>query len=266
MFSLRAFFFLFFFAVRMSAFALYNGNPSLPMMPETGAFIPKECWFGMKAGYEMDFVYDRKLHMDGHHLGHCSRRVHQFESLSNFGVVTFNFNDRVEIFGNLGSMSCEISHRPFSNTKISYHSSSHFAWGVGGRAILAYWGDLQLSVNAAYVATDSSLSSLKVNSKSFSTRHAEFDLREWQVGIGVSWRLRWFVPYLGADFSDFRARIDHLNSIKFLIPGNHITVKDSYPCGIFSGLGFSPSRAFNVNLEARFINENAVTLSTDFKF
>ncbi len=266
MFSLRFFFFIFFIAIRVSAFALYNGNPSLPMMPETGAFIPRECWFGLKAGYECDFVYDRKLHMDGHHLGHCSRSVPKFESLSNFGVVTFNFNDRVEIFADLGSMSSEISHRPYSNTTISYQTSTHFTWGVGGRAILAYWGDLQLSANATYIATDSPLYSLKVNGESYSTRHAAFDLREWQIGIGISWRFKWIIPYIGADFSDFRARIDHLNSINFLIPGNHITVKDSYPCGIFLGVGLSPTRAMNVNFEARFINENAVAVSADFKF
>jgi major outer membrane protein len=247
-------------------FSLYNGNPSLPMMPEVGAFIPRDVWFGIKGGYEFDFVYDRKLHMEGQHLKHYKKSVHTFESVSNFGVFTLNFNDRVEVFTTLGSMSFDICHNPLSQKKISYHTPSHFTWGVGGRAILAYWGDLQVSVNSAYLQSKPTLSSLRVGDKSFSTRHTEFDFTQWQVGFGVSYRLRWFIPYIGADFCDFRTRIDHLRSIEFLIPNEHVTFKESYPVGIFFGFGLSPDRAFNVNFEARFINENAVSASADFKF
>lgn len=250
----------------LSAIALYNGNPSLPMMPEEGLFISKEHWLGLKAGYEFNRVYDRKLHMEGQHLEHCTKKVQKYESLSNFGLVTLNFNDRAELFGSLGSLSSEISHHPFSDTKISYHSGTNFAWGVGGRAILAYWGDLQLSVNAEYVKSHPGLSSLKVNGKSYPTRHAEIDYCEWQVGIGVSYRFNWFVPYIGVDYADFRERIEHLDSIKFLIPSKHVTFKDTYPCGLFLGFGLAAQKAFQLNAEVRFINENAVSLSADFKF
>jgi hypothetical protein len=250
----------------LKALALYNGNPSFPMMPETGLFISKDQWFGLKVGYEFDWVYDRRLRMEGQRLEHCSKKVQTYESFSNFGVITLNFNDRVEIFGTLGAMSNEISQRPFSETKISYHTDAQFTWGVGGRAILAYWGDLQVSVNAAYVKSDPSLSSLKVNGNRYSTRPTEIDFSQWQIGIGASYRINWFIPYIGVDHSDFRMRIEHLDVIKFLIPSKHVTFKDSYPIGVFLGFGLSPHRAFNFNIEARFINENAVSLSADFKF
>jgi hypothetical protein len=250
----------------VKAFALYNGNPSLPMMPEEGIFISKEYWLGVKVGYELDWVYERRLKMEGHHLTHCKKSVYRFETLGHFGVVTLNFNDRVELFTTLGTLSCELSHHPFSNIKISYHTDAHFAWGVGGRAILAYWGDLQVGVNAAYLQSTPSLSSLRMNEKSYSTHHTEFDFTQWQVGIGTSYRFPWVVPYIGVDYSNFRTRIEHLNSISAVIPSSHVTFKDTYPCGIFLGVGFSPHRAFNLNLEARFINENALSLSTDLKF
>lgn len=248
------------------AFGLYNGNPSLPMMPETGAFISREAWFGVKIGYELDYVYDRKLRMQGQHLEHSSKKVHTFNSLRNFGVLTLNFSDRVEIFSTLGVMSCDLSHTPFSDTKISYKTDSAFAWGVGGRAILAYWGDIQVSVNAAYLQSTPSLSSLRVGSSTYSTHGTEFDYTEWQIGMGVSYRFSWFIPYIGADFSNFRTRIEDLDSIRATLPSRHATFKDVYPCGIFLGFGLSPNRAFSVNFEARFINENAVSVTADFKF
>lgn len=263
---MRRFALLLLLVLPLRAFALYNGNPSFPMMPETGIFIAKEDWLGVKAGYEFDYVYDRKLHLEGQHLEHCSKRVQEYHSLANYGVVTINFNDRVEIFSTLGAMSFKIAHHPFPDTKVSYHTGTHFTWGVGGRAILAYWGDLQVSVNAAYVKSDPRVSSLEVNGKSYSTRQAEIDYSQWQVGIGVSYRVNWFIPYIGVDYSDFRARIEHLNSIKALFPDKHVTFKDSYPSGLYLGFGLSPDRAFNMNVEVRLLNENAVSASADFKF
>ncbi len=264
---MRQLFFLFsLLSFSVKAFALYNGNPSLPMMPEEGSFIPKEVWFGIKLGYEFDFVYDRKLHMQGHHLDHCKKHVRTFDSTGNFGTLTFNFNDRVEIFSMLGGMSFEISHTPLPKTKIAYRTPTHFTWGVGGRAILAYWGDLQLGVNAAYLQVSTPLSSLKVNDKSYPVRHAKLASAQWQIGIGTSYRWHWFIPYFGIDYSDVRTRIEDLDSIEFLIPDEHVTFKDSYPCGIYFGFGLSPYRVFNVNVEARFMNENAFSVSADFKF
>ena len=178
--------------------ALYNGNPSFPMMPEEGMFISKDKWFGVKAGYEFDCVYDRKLHMEGRGLEHSRREVQKYETVANYGTVTLNFNERVEFFSTLGAMSAKLSQSPYSDTKVTYHTDTHFTWGVGGRAILAYWGDLQFGVNAAYMQSNLPLSSLEVNGKSYPKRHITMDYREWQIGVGVSYRLRWFIPYISA--------------------------------------------------------------------
>jgi hypothetical protein len=249
-----------------SVFALYNGNPSSPMMPEVGLWISQEDWLGFKLGYEFDDVYDRRLQVEGKHLQSCRKKVQEYESLSNFGAVTVNFNDRVEVFGLLGTMSSKITHRLFSDTKISYHADAQFAWGVGGRAILAYWGDLQFAVNAAYVKSDPGLSSLKVNGNPFPNRHAKIDFSQWQVGIGISYQFHWFIPYIGVDYSDYRARIEHLSALMSILSNQHITFKDFYSCGLAMGFGICLHRAFSANFEARFLNENAVSLSADFKF
>jgi len=246
--------------------SLYNGNPSLPMMPEEGLIISREEWLGIKVGYELDYVYDRKLHMQGQPLVHMSKKVEKYHSLSNFGQVILNFNDRAELFGLLGAFSSDTVHHPLPGSKISYCSQSHFAWGVGGRAILAYWGDLQVGVNASYATSSPPLSSLKVNGRSYSTRHAVCDYTQWQVGAGACYRVDWFIPYIGIDYSNFRQRIKQLNAIQFLIPSKHVTFKGDYPFGIYLGLGLAPQRAFQLNLELRLINENAVSLDVGFKF
>lgn len=245
---------------------LYNGNPTFPMMPERGAFISKNAWLGVKGGYEFDDVYDRKLQLVGQGLPDVRKEVQVSDSMSQFGVLTLSFGDRVEIFSTLGTLCLDIMHHPYKNEKVSYKTKSDFAWGVGGRVLLVYWGDVQLGVNASYVASDLSLSSIKVNSQPYSKEGSEVDFREWQVGIGASYRWNWFIPYLGVDYSDYRARFQYLDSLRALFPSRHVTFKDRYPMGIYFGFGLSPERAVNVNFEARLINENAITASADFRF
>ncbi len=249
-----------------SVHALYNGNPSFPMMPERGAFISKNAWLGVKTGYEFDDVYDRKLKLVGQGNPSARKHVQESEYRSQFGVLTLNFADRVEVFTTLGVLSLSVKHRPFKNTQVSYHTDSEFAWGVGGRVLLVYWGDVQLGVNASYVASDLSLHSLKVNGKSYSRKGAEVDFREWQVGIGVSYRWRWIAPYLGVDYSDYRSRFEYLDSMRSIFPSRHVTFKDCYPMGLYLGFGLFPERAINFNVEARLINENAFSVSSDFRF
>jgi Chlamydia major outer membrane protein len=251
---------------QQTVFALYNGNPSSPMMPESGLFISKEEWFGVKVGYMCDYVFEQSLRVEGRQLKQRQKKSSPYHSLAQFGVMTANFNDRVEVFGSLGALSSEITQHLHSGTKIAYRTSNHFAWGVGGRAILAYWGNVQLGCNASYVGSNPNLSSLKVNSHSSSVKRAELDYNQWQVGIGASYRLRWFIPYVGFDYTNFRMRIENLSAIKFLISDQHITFKDTYPCGAFVGFGLSAHHAISMNVELRLINENAVTVSADFKF
>jgi major outer membrane protein len=258
--------YLFFLILPFQGFALYNGNPSFPMMPEEGAFTSKESWFGVKIGYQFNYAYDRRLRMPHRHVDDQRKKTQKYESLTHQGVLTFNFSDRVEIFGTLGGMSFELSQRPFEDVKVSYHTQTHFVWGVGGRAILAYWGDLQVAVNAAYLKSDLPLSSVRVNHHPYEKKHAKAEFREWQIGAGVSYRYNWFVPYLGLDYSDFRTKIEHLHALEFLFHRNYVIFKEVYPLGIFFGFGLSPLKGFNINVEARFINENAVSVSGDFKF
>ncbi len=249
-----------------SAFALYNGNPALPMMPESGFFISKDFCFGVKTGYEFDRVFYRELHLKGKGLRGLRKKGKDFTSLCNFGILTFNFIDRVEIFTTLGTMSAHFSQEPLEGKTVSYHTDSDFTWGVGGRALLAYWGELQATVNAAYVQSDLNLSSLKVNGHSYPTRKAEVDFIEWQIGAGISYRVDWFIPYFGVDFSDFRSRFEHLRSIAFIFPKKHVTFKESHPIGLFLGFGVAADKGFALNIEGRMINEYAVSASADIKY
>ncbi len=256
--------FLGFLLLPFALFALYNGNPSLPMMPEIGVFISRDSSFGLKLGYEFDWVYDCDLHLDLQHLP--KKQTRSYHSLTQFGVVTLNFNDRVELFGTMGALSCQWDHRINSADRIAYESQLSCAWGIGGRAILAYWGDLQLGVNASYAQSNPALSSLKVNGQGYDHKGAKIDLNPWQVGSGLSYRLGWLTPYIGLDYIHLVLEVEDLDSLGFLIPQKKTLFKIENPIGLFGGIGIGPLRGFSLNMEARFINENGCSVSADFKF
>ncbi|MGE3533371.1 MAG: hypothetical protein AB7H48_00900 [Parachlamydiales bacterium] len=245
--------------------ALYNGNPSFPMMPERGLFFKKDAWITIKAGYEWDDIFDRNLTVH-ERRSHLKRKVKDYAAMGNFGSITLGCNDRAEVYGLFGTEEADIRYRPYSDVRLKFKTDQHFAWTVGGRAILAYWGDTQLGIDAKYFQFDPCIHSLKLNGKSISPEGAFYDYREWQVGLGVSQRIKLFIPYVGLKYSDVRAKFHHLKALSWIFPEKHFTMKNKHPIGIFLGAGLSFDRGLNINFEARFYDETAITASADVRF
>ena len=245
--------------------ALYNGNPSFPMMPEEGLFFKKEGWLTIKAGYEWDDLFDRKLKVRTH-KEHLKRRVGDYSAMGNFGVITLGCNDRVEAYGVLGTEKADIHYHPYSDTHLKFKTDHRFAWTIGGRAILAYWGNTQLGIDAKYFQFDPHIDSLSLNGRSLRPEGARYHYKEWQVGLGVSQRINVFFPYLGLKYSNVQAKFRHLQAISSLFPKEKFTMENRHPMGVFLGLGISLERALNFNFEARLYDETAITVSTDLRF
>ncbi len=246
------------------AWALYNGNPSFPMMPDGGVFA-KDAYVTLKTGYEFDDVFKQQMHVSKPQNDQ-KRGVQEFKTLGNFGAIKLVISDRVEIYSMLGTMSAKISQKPYDGIKIHYKANPHFAWSIGGRTILAYWGNTQLGMNAGYLRYQPHLNQIKVNGSTYSSSGAELQYWEWQVGAGVSHRIGMLVPYVGGYYAQSEADFLYLNSLKSIIPGRHFLLKSSKNPGVAVGCGFAPNRGFTVNVEGRFINQTALSASAEIKF
>ena len=243
--------------------ALYNGNPSDPMLPENGFLIPEDAWFGVKTGYEWDRVFDKSLRVA---KGGVKKNLDDFDFTANSGILTLGFGDRVEAYGGLGVSNASFSDHQISNTKISYHTQTQLSWSTGGRAILAFWSETFLGIFAGYLQFYPHLDSIKVNKESFQTEGAKMHYREWQVGVGVSHKIKFFVPYAGVQYTDVRAKVAHLNSLVSFFPKKYFLIKNQKEVGLYFGCSIAPEKLFSLNLEARVINETAVTASADIRF
>ena len=245
--------------------ALYNGNPSFPMMPEEALFFPKDSGITLKAGYEWDDVFNQRLTLKKNQ-DYLNRKVRQYHTTSQFGTVTLGFNDRVEFYGAMGAMTARSQFHPYSSGTIKYHTDSSFAWDIGGRAILAYWGDTQLGVDAKHIQFNPTIKSMTLQHHSLHPHKVSYQYRQWQIGLGASHRFGLVVPYLGVNYSHVHLKFHNLKTLGGVFPDSHVTMKNRFPFGLFMGCGFSLVRALDLNAELRLIDETAVTISGDIRF
>jgi len=130
--------------------ALYNGNPSLPDMPERGLWAAGDDWWGIKIGYEVDSTFSKRVKIK-ERISSVKDLFDQYTSYKQLGVFTFNIIDRFEIYGLLGAMKLKIAQRPIQNTRLEYETDNQMIWGIGGRIVLVYWEDAELFVRGVLI-------------------------------------------------------------------------------------------------------------------
>lgn len=216
--------------------ALYNGNPDFPMMPKGAGWIPEEAWISVKTGYQWDGILNRKLKFVSPPPG-ISRKLSKVQMMGNSAVLTVGLRDRVEGYATLGDMRAS-----YDWNLASYDTGRALSWSVGGRAILAYWSHIRLSLDAKY----------------FEFCPEKPSYKEWQVGASVGYCAHWWVPYMGIKHSNVSVGQGVLSK-----KGSMRAAKD---LGVFLGLGVVLPRWLNVNMEVRLVDEVSFTASGDFRF
>jgi hypothetical protein len=240
--------------------ALYNGNPVEPAAIEQGLFLEEDNLFSAKAGYQGTYVFDRKLRAyDG-----AKGRIDQCQLLFNQAVVTVNVFDRIEVYGTIGSMNAFLSHRPHVDMRRrEYQTSDHPTWGVGARGLLMNWGNTSLGVNGSYQWGRPHVKWIAVDGVSQTTA-AVLKYREWQVGIGVAHQVDVFIPYISLVYSHVHARMEHLRAS--VLPRSSFDMRNRDHFGMALGCTLTTERVFDLTVEGRVFDEQAVTLAGNLKF
>jgi hypothetical protein len=142
----------------------------------------------------------------------------------------------------------------------------HFCWGVGIRAILLQQGNWSLGLGGRYSASHNRVAWLTVDGQSAPTTGARFRWWQWEASLGAAYHIDLFTPYIAVNYLDARAV---LNRLSFFV-ADQAAESDHFhnrtPVGINLGCSISTSHFFFLNLEARVINEEALTVSGEFRF
>jgi hypothetical protein len=246
--------------------ALYFGNIAEPEIIEEGMFLSKDNWMAIKTGYQGDFVWDRKMRAHAGSRGEVDR----FQTLMNQGVVTINFADRVDFYGNVGTMSFNISHRPKPDfKKREYQSDDHFAWGYGARGIVFHWKNTVVGVVGEMqygIAVPFKWESLNGETFDAYYRRTKIKYNEWQLGGSIAQRIEILTPYFGIQWSRVRASLKHI--IPEVADGqpDHFKMNNRVVVGVTMGCTISMGSYFDLNVETRLIDQYALSAAANVKF
>lgn len=246
-----------------SAYGLYYGSPNLPNTTQEGIIIPKESWFGLKVGYQNDYVIDKSLKVASRQSAH---RIEVFNYYLQQGVMTLNFIDRFEAYGLLGAMKFHIEPRNSDTVRQVYQTNNHFSWGFGARGIIFEWGRAVLGLDFKYLGSSPSLNSISHNGIPRESGSAYLRYREWQIGLGLAFALETFSPYIGAIYNQSTGHYKDLPTDLLPSHKHHFSVISRKKFGMAVGATLSTGKIFDIDLEARMINETALSAAANVKF
>lgn len=230
-----------------SLYSLYNGNPAIPSVPEEGFFIAKEAWMSIRAAYEGDLIY-RPMN---NHLHKC--RIYE-----NFGVVTLNFSERLDLYAAVGSFSSSLR-RTADHKRWEFEVETAAAWKVGARGILWEYGDTFLTLHLGYERASPKIREVVLNGSPLERKQGKLFYHEIEGSVGVAHQIDFFIPYIGIESSCVQAKIRDVSRGEF-------KSRNRIPVGLFLGCGFSPGTKAIVNFEVRLADEQAISLGIDLRF
>lgn len=245
------------------------GNPAFPRLIREGFFIPCDSIVNFRLGYEGDFVSDALLKQYTEGGG----RVDCFGQNTNSGTITVNFKERLDIYSVLGSsqFSADWRFELLEDQSLSVHRAqmetlSQLLWGIGGRAIVFQTETLSLGIGGRYSRSEAEPVWLTIDGINKGVEGSECKWNEWQVDLDFAFQIDLFTPYFGAKYSIVRTR---LGPFPVSIAGNRAETnhfKSRVPAGVFLGCSISNGKYFMLNIEARLVDEEAVTISGDLRF
>lgn len=254
--------FLFLLTFQAKILALYVGNPALPEILQEGLFFSKENAVAIKTAYQRDWVFN----MDMKAVSSVSGQMDDFKSLSDQGVLLVNLFNHISLYGSLGAMRINTSHIPTSGIQNVYQTDNQLTWGLGLRAFFASWHSLMFGIDAKYQAANPSIKWMTQNGAPFiPKKSSKIDFSQWQIGLGMSYQIALFYPYISLKYSNAKAYFKHLPN-HFFPNTNHFTIKNRKKFGIAIGTTLSNSSIFDVSVEAQLIDQEALTLTGEIRF
>lgn len=241
------------------------GNAETPGLLKKGFFIPRDYWWNFRIGYEGDFVIDERMKQQTEGSG----RVDNYEQFTNAGTLTFNFVERLDVYGLFGSSRVNSDWRFTTggiNQRAQIETKYDFLWGVGARAILAQWVDAALGVAGRYSRAHMDPVWLTINGVNESVGDSRLNWRAWNVAMDASIRVELFVPYIGVQYFNATTKINGVPEAIANAGTGSLHMKNRSPVGVFVGCSLTKSEYFFLNIEGRFINEEALSISGDICF
>lgn len=229
---------------------------------EGNIFNDKKLGIGLSIAAEADFLGERKLGIEG------SEEIAKVKGQFYTSKIILTVINKFDIYGIFG----KAENLEYKDSGIKLKPKDKLTWGVGVSVPIYEWKNCGIKLfadgkyravnNIDYFSNYQSSSSSSPSSYDGSSYYGGsstvpkflVNWQEWQVAFGVAKKFKYFMPYGGIKYSDFRE--SSINSINY---------SDAI-IGIFIGCAITPIKAFSIDLQGRFIDENAFAVKATYKF
>jgi hypothetical protein len=86
------------------------------------------------------------------------------------------------------------------------------------------------------------------------------------VDMGLAYKIDIFIPYVGVKYLDAKARVKDASIAIAADSHNWMKMRNRDPVGVYAGCTLSNSKYFMLTIEARFIDEEAISVVGEMKF
>ncbi len=254
------------FVFSAAAHAAPVGNIATPSLLKKGIMYQDgDMGFTIVAAAEIDLTGDQK-----------------FENQTNsteyyfFGIKTgVLIAERFMPYAILGGAQANKQQFKIGANKVRWDTNYDYVWGIGCTAILyekeineMEGGIMRIGIDGRYRQSYLDVNKIKLNDNDAlkasdpSVKQAKYELKQWQVALGIAYQLDQAVPYIGVKFANSAgkaaARIGSENFVnKFDNKGD---------VGIFLGSDFIINDSFTINIEGRFLDETALSMGAATRF
>lgn len=238
--------------------ALPNENPAFFAVPAEGPLLTKEAWLGIKMGYQGDKLFERRMEGKGDH--------NYYSSLSNAGLFAFLFHESAEVRVILGAMSSEWKHDQSAGGRFVFQTHTDPVGSIGVKFPLFRKGKWGLMGDLTTLYNRGHILSISQNGANVSAAGSKLTLWETQAAPSLFYQANDWFPYLGVKFSEARAHLYDLKSLKSYFSQEGFRLRNQHKVGFFLGIGFAAETIFGLNIEMRMIDETAATLTGVLRF
>jgi hypothetical protein len=246
-----------------AAYAAPVGNIATPSTLRKGIiYQDKDAQFAVVAGGEIDLTWDQKLKNQ-------SNKTEYYQYGGKIGVLIM---DRFMPYAVLGAAEAKKQAFNIDGRKIRWDTKYDFIWAVGGTAMLYETkltgmgdGTLRIGVDGRYRQSHLKIDKIvrdDVEIAGSLVSESKYKLEQWQIALAASYQVDQFSPYVGVKYSaatgDAKATIGTTPYKVDFKNKNHV--------GLFLGGDLVVNDSFTANIEGRFIDETALSLSGVMRF
>lgn len=221
----------------------------------------------LRFGYWGYFCFDHKMKLqDG-------PNIDNFEIFTNAGMLIFNINNRIDIYGAIGNSSIYFDSNIatfgfIGSGRLELQTDSSTSYSAGVRITLWEYEDTAIGLDARYFRTNPDIRRITVlaSTSVFPDERIDITYREWQFGLSIAKKVKMFVPYFAIKWGDSDVSFDDAVVTLLGTPFALTDIRNREHWGVALGVTLVDCCNMTLNAEAQLRDEKSLSVNAQIRF